>query len=1057
MKDKIITKVIPKTHKYIVLFLAFTFLVGFFTFIALLEGFKIDRLTFNGVIIEKLYLKWDNSLLISASKIDLTNLQKDNLPLTLQPLGKLPPLIRGIERWVTSIDINTIKYKKVTAALHYRKMSPGIVRLYEGNMTCDGNFNLDERSFRLTFPACSVSGASFAGNLSIILPTQKLNANFFLTLPQTPTLHITASGDTNTLRFHANASDNFTSIKELVNFFDIDPTVKPWISEYAKASSLHLHQLDGKFHYNKPEELLETLYAKATVSEGKYTFAQGFEPIKSPQVDLTFQHGKLYIKPIQGTFYSLPTEQSTLFIDFSKKHTTLFAQIKTAHGMLNDPILALLHFYKIDLPIKQTTGTCDVDLNLTVDLHTLDTIAKGTFRPSKSELLLDQIPLRSEGGIVTLNNTHVTFENFIAHYAENVAHARVNGAYDASSGRGMVAIDAYDVNPLNNQKHLKLSDPLRVTYLIAPNGDSLSVASSRWNVFGETLRIEAFRTPFDYHNARSTLKSVSFNLNNTIHGTIDALFDGAKKQTDVKIHFSDFKLAEVRLTAPPLTINVHYDQNNAFLSSTGASAWSFHQLPLLISPFRASMSGDEITFEHIEAVLGDMLKGKFTGTYHLNTQKGSILLSDMLPLSPKISPIIDAQKSLNLTIDASKDQIVLDAQALKSQFTTIKNGWKIALSDISLLSQKSPLLRRYHIDNGYLNLYYSPESSRYNFSGSIIYPYPMMMVDEKPLSRYNFSGSYLNGATSIRINDRLLLTRNGDIIDVTAKNAGINMPQLFHFLSDHAPASTVKPSSAENSLFVRIHALNTYLYLMKGRSIVADTMEATLTDDDMDASLNHMGGSATLKIRNGLFYIDGNGFNDKFMEHLFRFSDFSGGTFSFQAKGESDSFDGIMRVENTILKDYKALNNVLAFVNTVPSLATFSLPNYNIQGLPLKEGYAHFTYDQGIVRVDNFTLNSPEVKILGEGRADLQSQTLEGALTLKTDLGSKLGKVPMVGYILFGDDGSVSTTLTLSGKLDNPKVETAIAKEIVTAPFNILKRTLVYPFLWMIPDEKKKK
>jgi hypothetical protein len=218
-----------------------------------------------------------------------------------------------------------------------------------------------------------------------------------------------------------------------------------------------------------------------------------------------------------------------------------------------------------------------------------------------------------------------------------------------------------------------------------------------------------------------------------------------------------------------------------------------------------------------------------------------------------------------------------------------------------------------------------------------------------------------------------------------------------------------------------------------------------------------MNGSAMLKIRQGLFSIDGSGFNDNFMDHLFALSDFSGGNFSFQAKGESESFEGIMRVENTILKDYKVLNNVLAFVNTVPSLTTFSLPNYNTKGLPVKEGYAHFSYNKGIVNVDNFTLNSPEIKILGEGNADLKKQTLKGALTLKTDLGSALGKVPLVGYILFGDDGSISTTVTLSGKLDNPKVETAIAQEIVTAPFNILKRTLVYPFLWMIPDDKKKK
>ncbi|MDD2829906.1 MAG: AsmA-like C-terminal domain-containing protein, partial [Sulfuricurvum sp.] len=99
---------------------------------------------------------------------------------------------------------------------------------------------------------------------------------------------------------------------------------------------------------------------------------------------------------------------------------------------------------------------------------------------------------------------------------------------------------------------------------------------------------------------------------------------------------------------------------------------------------------------------------------------------------------------------------------------------------------------------------------------------------------------------------------------------------------------------------------------------------------------------------------------------------------------------------------------------------------------------------------------SPELKIDGSGEANIKDDTLNGTLTLKSDLGSALGKVPVVGYILLGDDGSISTTLNLKGKLSDPIVETGIAKEIVSAPFNILKRTITYPFLWMIPDEKKK-
>jgi hypothetical protein len=429
----------------------------------------------------------------------------------------------------------------------------------------------------------------------------------------------------------------------------------------------------------------------------------------------------------------------------------------------------------------------------------------------------------------------------------------------------------------------------------------------------------------------------------------------------------------------------------------------------------------------------------------------------MVALNPKLLPLVDTQDTVTLDADLSGEEIVLNAEALKTRFTTITNGWKMSIGDIRLLSQKSPILRRYDIDNGYLNIFYTGATSRYSFNGEIDYPYALMVINDTPVSHYRYSGTYQDGMSKIRVNDRLVIDRSANTIDVSGKNIGVNIPQLFKFLSAHSSASTESASSpSTDSIPINITISNTYLYLMKERKIIADTMNATLNGSNMDASLQHRDGNAVLKIRKGIFSINGIGFNDVFMEHLFALSDFSGGRFSFEAKGEAESFDGLMRIEKTILKDYKVLNNVLAFINTVPSLATFSLPNYNTKGLPVEEGYAHFVYNKGLLKVDNFLLDSKEIKMVGEGTADMKAENINGTLTLKTDLGSAIGKVPMVGYILFGDDGSVSTTLTLNGKLDDPQVHTAIAKEIVTAPFNILKRTLVYPFLWMLPDEKKK-
>ncbi|HLD22882.1 MAG TPA: DUF3971 domain-containing protein, partial [Sulfuricurvum sp.] len=433
MKDTITTKIIPKTHKSVLLFLVFTFFLGFLTFVALLEGFSIDHLKFGGVKVEKLYLKWDKALHIKATKIDLTELSRDDVPLTLKPLSKLPRVIRWIEGWVDSIHITVIQYKDFKGSLHFQKNSIGNVTFGNSATRCEGTFELNETDFRLVLPSCRVKEANLSAALSINLRDQSIRSDIGLILPQTPLLNLSFVGDNDTLRFSVKAQTTLTTIKPLIDFLHLDPEVTPWIIDYAKASSIQIGRLEGLFHYDHPEELIETLTANATVMNGEYTFASGFEPIHSPRIDLHFSKGKLHIFPRNGTFYALPTEDSRVVIDFTTPHTMLNVYIKTAHAKLGDPIVSLLKFYDIHLPIKQLKGECDVNLYLSINLHDFETAVKGVFKPSSSEILLDLIPLKTEGGIVKIDRNHVTFENFIAHYGEDVAHARVEGDYNTAT------------------------------------------------------------------------------------------------------------------------------------------------------------------------------------------------------------------------------------------------------------------------------------------------------------------------------------------------------------------------------------------------------------------------------------------------------------------------------------------------------------------------------------------------------------------------------------------------------------------------------------------------
>jgi hypothetical protein len=181
------------------------------------------------------------------------------------------------------------------------------------------------------------------------------------------------------------------------------------------------------------------------------------------------------------------------------------------------------------------------------------------------------------------------------------------------------------------------------------------------------------------------------------------------------------------------------------------------------------------------------------------------------------------------------------------------------------------------------------------------------------------------------------------------------------------------------------------------------------------------------------------------MENLFYLSKFKGGTFSFSMNGTLKNYDGIFYIKDTTIVDYKVLNNILAFVNTIPSLVTFSLPGYSSKGLFTNQAYMKFNAKDGALDISDIYLESQEITILGKGVADYLKNSINLELNLKTDLGSSASKIPIVGYILFNED-SISTTLSVTGELTNPTISTLLAKDIIVAPFNIIKRSLLLPY-----------
>jgi hypothetical protein len=657
------------------------------------------------------------------------------------------------------------------------------------------------------------------------------------------------------------------------------------------------------------------------------------------------------------------------------------------------------------------------------------------------------------GGIVTLDTTKISFGGFDATYKNNL-HAKVDGHFDAHTGKGEVQVLPISCTPTGDATAIALStqlSPTKAIYRIDPNQDSIQLLPSQWKIFGESLNIEGFTVPFNFKNASSFIKKIHYWIPNKVDGS----FTGTIKsdQLWLQIILNKFNMNNLILQNKEYTLLLNSNKNGLNISGNEISHWKLNDQNISLSALKINISDNKVAFNNVHTKIDSIIEGSVSGEYLWKQEQGSVLLSEMTPLNPYISGYVNLNKNQKFSFNTQDNHLTIHSQALGVDFSTIRDGWKIIIPDISLLSGNSPLLHQYKFNNGHVDLFYYPDEQRYAFNGIINYPYHLMIINDESLSTYTFSGSYQHGKASLKVNDRLQINY-ADTVKIKANNIGINAIELARWLD--IPHESIESKDSSASKPISLYATNTYLYLMKNRKVVADTLSATLENGDLTAKMNHAKGSADLIMKSGIYYVKGNRFNDTFMENLFALSDFKGGEMSFELTGKVNDFQGVMKIENATLKEFKLLNNILSFVNTIPSLITFSVPNYNANGLPLKEAYSHYTYRNKQFMIDNFTLDSPELKMVGEGNINFKEDSILGTMTLKSDLGSKLGRVPMVGYILFGNDGSLSTTVNIKGKLSDPTVETAIAKEIVTAPFNILKRTITYPFLWMMDDEKKK-
>jgi hypothetical protein len=292
-----------------------------------------------------------------------------------------------------------------------------------------------------------------------------------------------------------------------------------------------------------------------------------------------------------------------------------------------------------------------------------------------------------------------------------------------------------------------------------------------------------------------------------------------------------------------------------------------------------------------------------------------------------------------------------------------------------------------------------------------------------------------------------ILNKNPMKIDAGLKNIDINVTK---FINEALEKNQTKKSKQEyivdlkalnNNIIYETHKLYSYkLSLHYDKKLTK--IESLYNDRNI-----------TLLSKNHILKIYGFNLREKELKELANISFIKNAKINFFAleTNQSSALQGFIHINRGYIKELKAFNNIIAFINLIPSLVTFNGPGFSLKGFKIKDGHIDYIYNNGILYIKKGYLKGDNLKFKFQGYIDLVKKTMK--MNVDAIIVVKLIKdIPIVNYIILGKDKGITIKLLVYGKLENPKVQKNLAKGVIEAPFGIIKRTLITPFRLFIKE-----
>ena len=165
-------------------------------------------------------------------------------------------------------------------------------------------------------------------------------------------------------------------------------------------------------------------------------------------------------------------------------------------------------------------------------------------------------------------------------------------------------------------------------------------------------------------------------------------------------------------------------------------------------------------------------------------------------------------------------------------------------------------------------------------------------------------------------------------------------------------------------------------------------------------------------------------------------------------KSPDNYYIGHIYINNGIIAQLKSLNNIIAFLNTIPSLLSLSNPGFSSKGYKIIKGDIQYLLYKKIIYIKKAFIQGNNIDFKTKGYINLNTNKIN--LKVIATLKLKLKKIPIVGkglsYLLLGKDGNIDVKIVVKGNLNNPSVKKDLGNAFLPNPFALFKRVITLPF-----------